>query len=237
MLLVDLVDLIDSMLRGQELVPGVMSELRTERAEEKSSKNWQGKSRKIKESNWKQLKATESNWKQLKATESRKFLHSTGSPWFPYIMSRSLQNVIRATSSSISSCARSKTLMIIQILCWSRETFCWGSSAPANPLPWPRPLESSGESSCHGEYTQIIYYIILLYHIMCHWYSLILMCYWWILMCHLFDDFDICWQPVDIDPFGVHAHPPCPGGDPLAKLANPLPPGPRICHGLAMACS
>jgi hypothetical protein len=49
--LVDLVDLIDSMLRGQELVPGVMSELRTERAEEKSSKNWQGKSRKIKESN------------------------------------------------------------------------------------------------------------------------------------------------------------------------------------------
>ena len=72
---------------------------------------------------------------------------------------------------------------------------------------------------------------------MCHWYSLILMCYWWTLMCHLFDDFDICWQPVDIyDPFGVHAHPQCPGGDPLAKLANPLPPGPRICHGLAMAC-
>ena len=64
MLLVDLVDLIDSMLRGQELVPGVMSELRTERAEEKSSKNWQGKSRKIKENHGKSRKATESNWKQ-----------------------------------------------------------------------------------------------------------------------------------------------------------------------------
>ena len=39
------------------------------------------------------------------------------------------------------------------------------------------------------------------------------------------------------DPFEVHAHPLFPGGDPLAKLAIPLPPGPRICHGLAMACS
>jgi hypothetical protein len=63
----------------------VMSELRTERAEEKSSKNWQGKSRKIKESNWKQLKATESDWKQLKTTESNWKQKVLALNWFPLV--------------------------------------------------------------------------------------------------------------------------------------------------------
>ena len=186
-------------------------------------------------------KITENQGKQLKATESRKFLHSTGSPWFPYIMSRSLQNVIRATSSSISS-ARSKTL-IIQILCWSRETFCWGSSAPANPLPWPRPLESSGESSCHGEYTQIIYYIILHYITISYYVSLILIdtdvllmstdvsFIWW-----FWNMLTTCW-------YWWSVWSPCASAvsrwGPASKAGKPTPTRPTdlpwTCHGLLIA--